>query len=184
MSKKQWQVVLAGEGGQGLVFIGALLGEAAIAGGKNASQTASYTIASRGGFIKAEVVVSDDEITYPAVTEADIILALSSGAMNKYSGPLPDGTTLVYDSIQGYETDDPQRLGLPLTQVVREAAAEGKRAALNLVGLGAIVGMTGMVDWEFFRVALEKRFPKAEVVESNWEALQAGADLVKDRPKT
>jgi 2-oxoglutarate ferredoxin oxidoreductase subunit gamma len=52
--KENWQVVLAGEGGQGLVVAGVLLGEAALLDGKNVAQTAAYGIASRGGLTRAK----------------------------------------------------------------------------------------------------------------------------------
>lgn len=181
MSKNQWQTILAGEGGQGLVFIGALLGEAAIADGKEAAQTASYTIASRGGFTKAEVVISDLEISFPAVTNPDVILTLSEEARAKYWDSLPSGAVLLYDSSLSGTEGDSKRVGLPFGETVKQAAAEGRKSPLNLVALGAVVGLTGMVGWDAFRRALDKRFAASGLAQANWDALQAGAVLVKDR---
>ncbi len=180
MSKKEWQVILAGEGGQGLVFIGALLGEAALVDGKNASQSASYTIASRGGFIKADVVVNEGEISFPEVTEADIILALSAGSLAKYKDKLEPDTILIYDSALEGGPEGKNCYGLPLSVAVREAAAEGIKMPLNLVGLGAVLELADVVTWDAFKKALENKFPKPEIVRSNWDALQAGAALVKE----
>jgi len=180
MLKKEWQVILAGEGGQGLVFIGALLGEAAILDGKNASQSASYTIASRGGFTKADVVISDEEISFPEVTEPDVVLALSASSLEKYRDTLTPESLLIYDSILDGGTTGKNRFSLPLSETVKKAAAEGRKAPLNLIGLGAVLGMTNMVAWEAFRKALENRFPSPEVAQANWNALQSGAALVKD----
>ena len=58
-------------GGQGIVLAGVIMGEAAIADGMNAVQTQSYGPESRGGAAKSEVIISGDEIDYPAVVEAD-----------------------------------------------------------------------------------------------------------------
>ncbi len=179
MNKKEWQVILAGEGGQGLVFIGALLGEAAVADGKNAAQSASYTIASRGGFTKADVVISDDEISFPEVTEPDAVLALSAGSLARYADTIGPETVLIYDSALGEGPSGPNQFSVPLSEVVKEAAAEGRRAPLNLVGLGAVLGMIEMVNWDAFEKVLSAKFPAPEVVKANWDALMAGAELVK-----
>lgn len=180
MCKKDWQVILAGEGGQGLVFIGALLGEAAIVDGKNASQSASYTIASRGGFTKADVVISDEEISFPEVTEPDVVLALSAGSLERYRDTLTPKSLLIYDSTLEGGTAGKNRISLPFSETVRNAAAEGRKVPLNLVGLGAVLGMVKMVAWDAVRKALENRFSSLEVVQANWDALQSGAALVKD----
>ena len=179
MLKKEWQVILAGEGGQGLVFIGALLGEAAVLDGKYASQSASYTIASRGGFTKADVVISDAEISFPEVTEPDVVLALSAASLERYRDTMQPGSLLIYDATLDGGAAGTNRISLPLSTTVREAAANGWKAPLNLVGLGAVIGSVDIVSWDAFRKVLENKFPSSAIVEANWKALQAGAALVK-----
>lgn len=178
--KKQWQVVLAGEGGQGLVFIGALLGEAAVKENRFAAQAASYTIASRGGFTKADVVIDEEEISFPGVVEPDVVLALSAGALAKYRGSLPPQCMLVYDSCLEDEGGGSNRVPLPLSDTVRQGAAAGRKFPLNLVALGAVVALTGMVSWDALREALTERFPAEKSYRAGWDALQAGAVLVKN----
>lgn len=183
LNNKEWQVILAGEGGQGLVFIGALLGEAALLDGKYASQSASYTIASRGGFTKADVIISDTEISFPEVTEPDVVLALSAGSLEKYWDSLPPESLLIYDTALNGRAAAKNRIPLPLSATVREAAANGWKAPLNLVGLGAVIESADVVSWEAFRKVLENKFPSPAIVEANWKALQAGAELVKKTPE-
>lgn len=178
MNSKEWQVILAGEGGQGLVSIGALLGEAAVADGKYASQSASYTIASRGGFTKADVVISDQEISFPEVTKPDVILALSAGSLEKYRHNTAPECLIIYDAILNGE-EGKNLVALPLSETVRKAAVDGWTARLNLVGLGAVLGSFDIVSWDALREVLEGTFPSPEVVEANWKALQAGVALVK-----
>lgn len=180
MINKEWQVILAGEGGQGLVFIGALLGEAAVIDGKYAAQSASYTIASRGGFTTADVVISAEEISFPEVTEPDVVLALSPESLAKYSDILKPECLLIYDSVLGQGPAGKNRIALPLGETVKKAAAEGQRAPLNLVGLGAVLGIAEIVSWDSVRKALQNKFPSEISAQANWEALQSGADLVRD----
>ena len=70
-----FEVLMAGTGGQGLVFCSSFLAEAAIKTGKNVVQTQSYGISQRGGFISAEVIIDDGEIMFQQVTKPDVIIA-------------------------------------------------------------------------------------------------------------
>ena len=178
--KESWQVVLAGEGGQGLVVAGILLGEAAVMDGKNAAQTASYGIASRGGLTTADVVISEGEIGYPAVEDPDIVLALHEVAMNKYYGKVSEECIIIYDSstIQGDYTGK-RVFGLPLSEKVAELRKEkGLRVALNVLSLGSLSGRTGVVSLNALEEAVKKQFKKG--FEANREALQAGFSLARN----
>ena len=79
------EIRIAGFGGQGIILAGLLLGKAAIKDGKYAVQTQSYGPESRGGAARSEVVISDQVIDYPKVVEADILIALSQTAYDKFS---------------------------------------------------------------------------------------------------
>ncbi len=173
---KEWQVVIAGEGGQGQLFIANLLGEAALEDGKNAAQTASYGIASRGGFTKAEVVISSFEIWYPAVTEPNIILALSGEAVDKYLPDLNRDCLLVYDlDMYGQEIIRENVRSISLTTMANKLAEEtGKRAMVNVIGLGAILGLTRLVTWDSLEKVIKKKFSSADIVSLNLKALQYG----------
>lgn len=179
--KTNWQVVIGGEGGQGLLVAGILLGEAAVREGKQATQTAAYGIASRGGFSKAEVVISDEEIDYPAVEYPDVVLALSQEAMDKYYGKVPDDCLIIYDSslING-SYDHGKVLPLPLTEKIKELKkVKGLNLALNIVGLGTIIGATNLVSMESVEGAIKEQWQKN--FEQNREALQVGSELSRAR---
>ncbi len=177
LKKKDWQVVLAGEGGQGLVVAGVILGAAAVNDGSNAAQTASYGIASRGGFSKAEVVISDGEIEFPAVEEPDAVLIFSREAMDKYYNNTKSECYLVYDSslVEGDYSGE-RVFGLPMTDKIREIKKEsGQTLALNIMGLGVLVGKTGLVSVESMGEAIRDQFKKG--FDTNRRALQVGLEL-------
>ncbi|MFL7791064.1 MAG: 2-oxoacid:acceptor oxidoreductase family protein, partial [Anaerolineae bacterium] len=87
MSKRH-EIRLAGTGGQGIILAGVLLAEAAVRDGMNVVQTQSYGPEARGGASRSEVIISDEEIDYPKVIEADMMLCLSQEACDRYSGRL------------------------------------------------------------------------------------------------
>jgi 2-oxoglutarate ferredoxin oxidoreductase subunit gamma len=178
--KESWQVVLAGEGGQGLVVAGILLGEAAVLDGKNAAQTASYGIASRGGLTSADVVISDGDIAYPAVEDPDIVVALSRDALLKFYGKVSEECVIIYDSslIDG-DFKGKRVFGLPLSEKVAELRKEkGLRVALNVLSLGALSGRTGVVPLGALEEAVKKQFKRG--FEANREALEAGFNLARN----
>ena len=80
------QALICGYGGQGIVLAGAILGRAAFNDGKWVGGTNSYGAASRGGACRAEVVISDQPISFPYVIEADVLIAMYQSAYDKYIG--------------------------------------------------------------------------------------------------
>src|SRR5512136_3011541 len=92
------EIRLAGEGGQGMILAGIILAEAAaIYDGKMAVQTQSYGPEARGGASKSEVVIADGEIDHPEVLSADVVVALSQEAYNKYAVCIKPGGLLIVD---------------------------------------------------------------------------------------
>ena len=78
------QVRLSGFGGQGVVLAGTILGHAAIRDGKWVAGSSSYGAQARGGSARSDVVIADGPVVYPHVIEADILIALSQTAYDKY----------------------------------------------------------------------------------------------------
>ncbi len=100
------QLRLSGTGGQGLILAGIILAEAALLDGKLAIQSQSYGPEARGGSSKSEVLISDQVIHYPKVTEPDAVLAMSQEACNKYTKDLSSGGILITDSLFVAELPD------------------------------------------------------------------------------
>src|SRR4030065_737676 len=97
-SPERTEIRLAGEGGQGLILAGVILAEAAaIYDGKQVIQTQSYGPEARGGASKAEVVIGDGEIDYPEVIHADVLVALSQEACDRYAANVKKNGLLIVD---------------------------------------------------------------------------------------
>jgi len=170
----RYEIRLAGTGGQGLILAGIILAEAAaIYDGKNAVQTQSYGPEARGGASRAEVIISSEPIDYPQVTQADLLLALSQEACDKYYYNLKKDGLLIVDSDRVTRVPTNQAYQIPIASIAREATE--RTITSNVVSLGIIVGVTGIVS----RVAIEKavaaRAPKG-TQEMNLKALAAGLE--------
>jgi 2-oxoglutarate ferredoxin oxidoreductase subunit gamma len=168
----RYEVLLAGQGGQGVILAAVMLAEAAATyDGKNVAQTQSYGPEARGSSCKAEVVISDEDIDYPKVTRADLVLAMSQEACDKCGHYLKEEGILIVDSIL---VDHVARTGayrVPLTSIAEQA--NGRRLTANLVALGLIVALTGIVSLGAIEAALAARAPKG-TRELNLRALHAG----------
>ena len=178
------EIRLAGEGGQGLILAGIILAEAAaIHDGLNAVQSQSYGPESRGGASKAEVVIDDGDIDYPKVSNPDILLVMTQEAFDKYSGDLKPKGLLVADSGGVSDTGcvTGEVYSVPITALAREKA--GKAIAANIVALGLVVGLSGIVSRDALTTAVLDRVPQG-TADVNLKALEVGfatAESLKGR---
>jgi 2-oxoglutarate ferredoxin oxidoreductase subunit gamma len=163
---------LAGEGGQGVVLAAVILAEAAaMHDGKHAAQSASYGPEARGGLTKSEVVISDEEIDYPKVIEADLLLAMNQEACDKYLPMLKRDGILIVDSVNVERVPDAHVYSIPITRIAEEAT--GRAVTANVVAVGAIVALSGAVSLGAVEAAVAARAPKG-TQELNLKALHAG----------
>jgi len=177
---KRFEIRLAGFGGQGLILAGLILAEAAaIYDGKNAAQTQSYGPEARGGASRSEVIISDGKIDYPKVMAADVLLAMSQEACDKYAHELKKDGILIVDTAHVHHVPTTRAYRVPITQIAEEAT--GRRITANMVALGLVVGLTGIVSRTAVEAALADRAPKG-TEEINAKALAAGFDVAAHLP--
>lgn len=169
---EQVEIRLAGEGGQGVILAGIILAEAATLEGKYVVQVQNYGPEARGGASTAEVILSDQEIDYPAVLQANILVALNQTAFRQFSANVrQDGWILVDEDRVETEENKPGLVRLPFTRLAFEAT--GRTITANLVALGALAGLTGVVSRSALEEAVRKRVPPG-TQEVNSKALEAG----------
>jgi 2-oxoglutarate ferredoxin oxidoreductase subunit gamma len=169
---KRTEIRLAGEGGQGMILAGIILAEAAaIYEGKQVTQTQSYGPESRGGASRSEVVISDGEIDHPEVLSADVVLALSQEAYNKFAGTIRPGGLLIVDEDGVKTAASFEGIRIPIARIAHETT--GKAITANTVALGVLVGLTNLVSRESIEKAVTARAPKG-TEEMNCKALRAG----------
>ncbi len=177
---KTIEVSLGGSGGQGLVLMGLILAEAAgIYEGRQVVSSQLYGPESRGGASRSDVIISDEEIDYPEVENPDILFAFNQLSASKYAPHLKPGGTVIYDS--SFVTDPPAVQGrvyrLPITRLAREKV--GRDIVANIVAIGALTTLTGVVTREALTKAVLDRVPKG-TEEINQRALQVGFEAAEE----
>lgn len=176
----RYEVRLAGSGGQGLVLGGLILAEAAaVFEGRNATQSQSYGPESRGGASKSEVIISDQEIDYPKATHIDLLLLMTEVAAEKYLKDCPE-TALVVADADLVPTPIPEKfksVKAPITRLAKEAV--GKEFVANIVALGLMQELTGVVTADAIEKAVLARVPKG-TEELNLKALRVGREAARE----
>lgn len=173
---KHCELRFSGSGGQGLILAGIILAEAALLEDKNAIQTQSYGPEARGGASKAEVIISDREIDFPKVQAPDVVLALTQVGSDKYIKTVKaDGIVIVDDSI---ELPADLRAGKVYKLPILATATEklGKSIVANIVAIGLLAELTGVVSRQSVEDAVLARVPKG-TEDLNRNALNEGYEL-------
>jgi 2-oxoglutarate ferredoxin oxidoreductase subunit gamma len=159
-----------------LLLAGIVLAEAAIEDGKNAIQTQSYGPEARGGSSKAEVIISDEDIDYPKATDPDYLLALTNDAYKTYGPLMKKGTIITDTSVTLDENIKAKTIVLPILQTAEEEI--GKKVVANIVALGVLGGISGVVSEKALKQSVLARVPKG-TGELNMKALKAGLELAR-----
>ncbi|MFP3927634.1 MAG: 2-oxoacid:acceptor oxidoreductase family protein [Desulfobacteraceae bacterium] len=171
------RIILSGSGGQGVITASIILAEAAaLHENLNAVQAQSYGPEARGGATRADVIISDQEIRFPKVTQPNILVCLTQEAYNKFSGIIRPGGLLLTDShfvIQERKVDARQvELGI-YKAVMKEI---GRSIVFNICMLGVLLGMSNVVKRESVLNVLSKKVPR-DFLDMNLQALDLGLKL-------
>lgn len=165
------EIRLAGEGGQGVILAGIILAEAATLDGLYVVQAQSYGPEARGGASKADVILSTQEIDYPEVLQADVLLAFNQGAFRQFSADVREDGLILVDEDYVEAGNRRNLVRLPLTRLAFELT--GRTIAANMVALGVLAGLTSIVSRAALEEAVRKRAPRGSE-EVNRKALEAG----------
>lgn len=169
-------MILSGFGGQGLLFAGQVVAEAALAAGKHVTWLPSYGPEMRGGSASCTVIVSDAPIGSPVTDEADVVLALTPPSLARFERALRPGGILVVNAslIEAQPTrTDVEVVDAPCSDI---AASAGDERVVSVVALGAALARLQLVGVGFIRAALARGtlHGGAEQLARNLAALDAG----------
>jgi len=174
------RMVFSGSGGQGVITAAIILAEAAVIHeGKNATQSQSYGAAARGGSTRSDIIISDDAIDFPEVTQPNVLVCLTQDAYNSYSSIIRPGGTLLTDSryVQLTRKVDAKQIELPMYERVMEKI--GKPVVFNICVLGALLGISPLVREESLLAMIKERVPR-DFIGLNTEAFNLGLSIGRE----
>ena len=175
------KILIAGFGGQGILFAGKFLAYIGLNEDKQVSWLPSYGPEMRGGTANCSIILSDKNIGSPIVDKPDILVAMNTPSLAKYVNEVAPGGTIFVDSAlidTKVERTDVDVVYIPASTM----ATENNLAGLaNMIIVGAIIKKCNITSFENTEAALQKVVPptKVKLFEPNKKALTVGYDFVK-----
>lgn len=172
------RMVFSGSGGQGVITAAILLAEAAVLyEGLIAVQAQSYGPEARGGATRSDLIISDQPILFPKVTQPNVLVCLTQEAYDKFSPIIRPGGLLLADDryVMPRRKVDARQVNLPMYQTVMEEI--GDPVAFNICVLGALIGLLAIVRPESVLAVIAGRVPET-YLPMNRQALDLGMGLV------
>ena len=175
------EIIISGFGGQGVLSMGKILAYAALFEGKEVTWMPAYGPEQRGGTANVTVIVSDERISSPILSEFDIAVVLNQPSLDKFEPCLKPGGLLIYDPY-GISTP-PRRKDITICRInAMNAAAEMTNVkAFNMIVLGGLLKACPIVATENVLKALRKTLPQRHhaLLPLNEEALQRGRSIIQ-----
>ena len=170
--------IFAGFGGQGLLFCGHVLAQAALHEGRHVTWMPSYGPEMRGGTASCTVIISDHPIGSPIVDGADSVIALNPPSLARFEAALAVGGLLVLNTslIEAEPSrSDIDVLALPCTGIASEI---GDVRLVSMVALGGLVAYRPIVRAESVRTALRELLSgkKASMIDTDIAAFERGLE--------
>lgn len=171
-------MLLAGFGGQGVLFAGKLAASAGLIEGRELSWLPSYGPEMRGGTANCSVCLSDEPIGSPLVLEPDVLIAMNQPSLDKFIFDVVPGGTVIIDSTMVPNVparDDVRIFKVPATQLAEE---NGLKGLANVILMGKLFKEVGFCSAEALDAAVVKCIPpkRQQLLEPNRKALALGME--------
>lgn len=176
MSTKQF--LFSGFGGQGILFAGKFLAYKGLIEDKQVSWLPSYGPEMRGGTASCSVIVSDEPVGSPIVSNPDMLIAMNLPSLDRYENAVVPGGVIFADSTlieRKVNRDDVTVYYIPATKLASE---NGTPTLANMIIIGKVLKVLGEFEENAVRAALGKVISAkhADMLEINLKAMQLGAD--------
>ena len=176
---KTTQILIAGFGGQGVLFAGKFLAYKGLVQEKQVSWLPSYGPEMRGGTANCSVIISDTPVGSPIITVPDVLVAMNLPSLQKFVNDVAPGGKIFIDSTlidAKVERNDVEVFYIPATQMAKDA---GFSTLANMILMGKVMKECDAVAFDGNKETLESFIPakKASLIEVNCQALQTGYDF-------
>ena len=175
---KTTQILIAGFGGQGILFAGKFLAYKGLLEDLQVSWLPSYGPEMRGGTANCNVILSDDPVGSPIITDPDVLIVMNLPSLQKYADTVVPGGQIYVDSTLISEKvvrDDVQVFYIPTTQMAGDA---GVSTLANMIMMGCVLKNNPELSFDGTEETVKKLVPpkKAALVDLNLKALELGRD--------
>lgn len=173
------QILIAGFGGQGILFAGKFLAYKGLIDEKQVSWLPSYGPEMRGGTASCSVIISDEPVGSPIVSSPDVLIAMNLPSLDRYEASVPTGGTIIADSSlieRKVARDDVKVCYVPATKLAGE---NGIPTLANMIIIGKLLDILGNFDEKSVTAALGKVISAkhADMLDVNKKAIKLGSEI-------
>ena len=172
-------ILLAGFGGQGILFAGKVAAYSGLMDGKEVSWLPSYGPEMRGGTANCSVCISDDPICSPLILNPDALLVMNKPSYDKFIHTVQPGGVAVIDATLISDREEIEGVKTCYVEATRLAEENGLQGLANIILLGKVLKECGFASLEAVKKGIEKSVParKQHLVEPNFRAIELGMSL-------
>ncbi|MCK9418195.1 MAG: 2-oxoacid:acceptor oxidoreductase family protein [Nitrospirae bacterium] len=176
------RIIIAGSGGQGVLFFGKLLAYAAMLEGREVTWFPSYGAEMRGGTANCTVIISDRMIGSPVIRNPDVLVVMNDDSYRRFVERLSPGGILIYDPSQIRSATPRGGIRLVTTPAGAIASSMNNAGLANMALMGAFIAAAGIVDIKSALSALDEITPahRRELLKVNKDILMKGYDGLQD----
>ena len=173
---KTTNLLIAGFGGQGVLFAGKFIAYKGLLEGRHLSWLPSYGPEMRGGTANCSVILSDSPVGSPIVSNPDVLMVMNLPSLDKYESTAVPGAKIFVDSTlitRRVERTDVEAYYIPATQMAMDA---GIPTLANMIMVGKMIRESGLISYENLMDALRKvvSAKRADMLEINLKAIETG----------
>ena len=176
---KTQNILLAGFGGQGILFAGKVMAYAGLIEDKEISWLPSYGPEMRGGTANCSICISEEPIGSPLIVNPNMLAVLNTPSYDKFIDSVQKGGVVVVDSTLISKKCDRDDISVYYVDATALASEKNFQGLANMIVLGKVLKESQFASLEAVKKALEKCVPpkKANLIESNLKAIELGMSL-------
>ena len=175
------EIIIAGFGGQGVLSMGKILAYSGLMENKEVTWMPAYGPEQRGGTANVTVIVSEDRISSPILSQYDVAIVLNQPSLDKFESKVKPGGILIYDGFGILNPPTRKDINVYRIDAMDKAAELKNSKVFNMIELGGLLKVCPIVSTDGLNKALYKTLPERHhgLIPLNMEAVEAGGQIIE-----
>lgn len=175
------EIIIAGFGGQGVLSMGKILAYSGLMEDKEVTWMPAYGPEQRGGTANVTVIVSEEHISSPILSQYDVAIVLNQPSLDKFESKVKPGGILIYDGFGIINPPTRKDINVYRIDAMDKAAELKNSKVFNMIVLGGLLKVCPIVSTNGLNKALYKTLPERHhgLIPLNMEAVEAGGQIIE-----
>ena len=176
------EIIIAGFGGQGVLSMGKILAYSGLMEDKEVTWMPAYGPEQRGGTANVTVIVSEERISSPILSQYDVAIVLNQPSLDKFESKVKPGGILIYDGFGIINPPTRKDINVYRIDAMDKAAELKNSKVFNMIVLGGLLKVCPIVSTNGLNKALYKTLPERHhgLIPLNMEAVEAGGQIIEN----